>query len=250
MNATVTHLLPPEERRLIQRIARRVYLRHTPAGRDGRALTEEELFHSGVIGLLEARRSYKPDSRASWLVFAAYRIEGAMLDNLRKAPLIRLPHEVQSRVRKLVAAAEELESAGERADEDALAARLGWSRAEVAKLRGFVPTIVRAETESRGYDGEERETGRNGVVLSASDPESDPAGQVLRQELSRLLSECLEKLPEARDRIIVKARKLEDITLRELAESFGCSIESIRKREQLALRQLKECLQRGGWEGF
>jgi RNA polymerase sigma factor (sigma-70 family) len=68
--------------------------------------------------------------------------------------------------------------------------------------------------------------------------------------LSHLLAHCLEALPETRDRIIVKARKLENITLRELAETFACSIENIRKREQAALRQLKDCLQRGGWQGF
>ncbi|MCD6532540.1 MAG: hypothetical protein J7L25_00470, partial [Deltaproteobacteria bacterium] len=47
-----------------------------------------------------------------------------------------------------------------------------------------------------------------------------------------------------------KARKLEDVTLRELAASFNCSIESIRKREKLALIQLRECLQSKGWQGL
>jgi len=246
MSASVTHLLPPEERRLIQRIARRVFHKHTPAGRDGRAMTEEELFHYGVIGLLEARRKFDPAGAASWLVFAAYRIEGAMLDSLRKAPLIRLPHEIQHRVRQLLKATEELERRELPTHDAALAARLDWSLEEVEKIRGYVPTIVGAIDEN-SHD-EESGAGLNGVVLAADDP--DPAENVLRRELSWLLEHCLEKLPESRDRIIVKARKLEDITLRELAASFGCSIESIRKREQAALGQLKDCLQQGGWQGY
>lgn len=248
MPATVNYLLPPEERRLIQHIARRVYTRHTPAGSDGRAMTEKELFHHGVIGLLEARKKFDSEGAASWLVYAAYRIEGAMIDSLRKAPLVRLPHEVQHKVRKLNQARERLENENRPTDTTALAAELDWSRSEVEKIMGFVPTIVKAVTENES--DAEGNRGRDGVVLVDTGSESNPAENLLRRELSHLLAHCLEALPETRDRIIVKARKLENITLRELAETFACSIENIRKREQAALRQLKDCLQRGGWQGF
>jgi RNA polymerase sigma factor for flagellar operon FliA len=245
--AEVAYLLTRQDRELVQRIARRVYNRYTPAGRDGRALTKEELFHYGIIGLLEARKKFSPENGAPWPVFAAYRIEGEMLDHLRKAPIIRLPHEVQRQVRLIEEAGRELERQGEETSDENLARFLDWPLGEISRLRALVPTLVGITEESPR--SEDRFSSFEGVVLEDSRPENDPREQLLKKELASLLERCLEKLPEPRDRFIVKARRLEDVTLRELAEAFDCSIETIRKREQAALLKLRSCLEAGGWQG-
>jgi len=232
--------LTTTDTKLIQRIVRRVYIKHTPAGRNEQGPTREDLFHYGVIGLLEAQRNFTPDLGAKWETFAAYRIEGAIIDNLRKAPLIRLPQEAQKRVQELNRAVAGLEHDNEPVSTESLADKLGWTSAEVEKTRTLKPTLVTALDDNQPSD--ERQQAQ--AVLVEKSPESSPQTNLLRRELAELLEHCLEMLPEVRDRIIVKARQLEDITLRELAESFNCSLESIRKREQIALIQLRECLQR------
>ncbi len=248
MSATsVAYHLSKADQELIQRIAQRIYHCHTPAGRDGRALTRDELFHYGVIGLLEAKKNFDPESRTPWPVFAAYRIEGEMLDNLRKAPLIRLPHGVQRQIRRLQKAGESLERKNLETSPENLAAELGWTVSEVEKLQGYIPTIVAIAANDDNHD--DKGSGK-GVILEDTDRQADPQANLLRRELSELVQHCLEKLPSPEDRIIVKARKLEDLTLRELAEAFACSIETIRKREQAALLQLKDCLANGGWQGI
>jgi len=244
--AEVAYLLTRADRELVQRIARRVYNRYTPAGRDGRALTREELFHYGIIGLLEARKKFTGENGAPWPVFAAYRIEGEMLDHLRKAPIIRLPHEVQKKVRRIEEAGRQLEQQEEEASDENLARLLDWPRSEISRLKALVPTLVGITEESGRSEDDSRSF--SGVVLEDSSPENNPREQLLKKELAALLQSCLEKLPDPRDRVIVKARRLEEVTLRELAEAFDCSIETVRKREQAALLQLRSCLEQGGWQ--
>ena len=248
MQKQVLPLLTITNKRLVQRIARRVYIRYTPGGADGRALTKEELFHYGIIGLLEAQKSFTAEQGTPWAVFAAFRIEGAMLDHLRKAPLIRLPQDVQKRVRELKEARSQLEHEGRLDSVYNLAEKLGWSTDEVDQTLALIPSLVTiAEENSQNNDGGDF---TDGVVLADRSEECDPQTNLLKSELSQLVEHCLQTLPEVRDRLIVKARKLEDVTLRELAASFNCSIESVRKREKMALVQLRECLQRNGWQGL
>ncbi len=241
MTRSVLPLLTATDKKLVQRIVERLYNSHTPAGRDGRAQTREDLFHYGIIGLLEARKNFRPDVGVKWETFAAYRIEGAIIDNLRKAPLIRLPQEAQTKVRELNQAMTELERSQDSVSIDDLARKLGWSIEQVEKARALKPTLLTAVNDDSATD---EPNSQREKVLVEENPECDPQANLLRQEISELLEHCLKKLPEVRDRIIVKARQLEDITLKELAKSFSCSIESIRKREKNALIQLKECLQR------
>ncbi len=240
MTKPVLHLLTASDQRLVQRIANRLYNRQTQA-RDDRVQSREDLFHYGIIGLLEARNNYSPDCGAKWETFAAYRIEGAIIDNLRKAPLIRLPQEAQIKVRELNQAIAELERGRKPFSIDYLAEKLGWSTAEVEKIRALKPTRLTAVDDDSS--GDEFNSKQEKVLIEKS-PESDPQANLLRREISELLQHCLQELPEVRDRIIVKARQLEDITLKELAQSFNCSIESIRNREKRSLIQLKECLKR------
>jgi len=203
MTRSVLPLLKATDKRLVQRIVERLYNRHTPA------------------------------------TFAAYRIEGAIIDNLRKAPLIRLPQEAQTKLREFNQAATELERSHDSFSINDLAKKLGWTIGQVEKIRALKPILLTAVDDDSATD--EPNSQREKVLIEES-PECDPQANLLRREISELLEYCLKKLPEVRDRIIVKARQLEDITLKELAKSFNCSIESVRKREKSALMQLRECL--------
>ena len=128
-----------------------------------------------------------------------------------------------------------------------MAKKLGWTADEVEEIRSLIPSVVTITEESKLDDGG---NSADEVVLVDRREENDPQAHLLRSELSQLVEHCLQTLPETRDRLIIKARKLEDVTLRELAASFNCSIESVRKREKLALIQLRECLQGKGWHGL
>lgn len=67
-----------QHRKLVKKIA--VYIkRRLPSH-----IELDDLIQSGLIGLLEARKNYKPDMNASFETYASIRIRGAILDDLRK----------------------------------------------------------------------------------------------------------------------------------------------------------------------
>ncbi|MCK4502261.1 MAG: hypothetical protein KAU22_04445, partial [Desulfuromonadales bacterium] len=77
-----------EETSLVQRIAREIYYKYCVDSKSN-LLSQEDLCHFGIIGLLEARTSFDVSIGAPWLAFASIRVRGAMIDHLRKQPMIR-----------------------------------------------------------------------------------------------------------------------------------------------------------------
>ena len=69
-----------DETRMVRNVARDVFKQYGPSREFGQ-LTEEDLFHEGIMGLLEARQKFKQDKGVPWLAFAAYRVRGSMIDS-------------------------------------------------------------------------------------------------------------------------------------------------------------------------
>ncbi len=62
---------------LIERVTRRV------AARTGGAVSADELFSAGALGLLTAAQRFDPSREVSFDTFAEHRVRGAVLDELR-----------------------------------------------------------------------------------------------------------------------------------------------------------------------
>lgn len=117
-------MITKEETALVQRIARQVYASYCPAGESG-MVTLEELSHYGIIGLLESKSKFDRSKNVPWLTFVAFRIRGAMLDQIRKLPIFRIPHEKQAKIKDVQRAKMELQKSGKNADPEELAKMLG-----------------------------------------------------------------------------------------------------------------------------
>ena len=75
----------------------------------------------------------------------------------------------------------------------------------------------------------------------------NPEDQVLKKDLARVMKKCLEGLADAAEKMILVARTLESVTLRQLAEQFSCSIEKIRQTEIRAKSRMRTCLEKHDW---
>ena len=67
----------------------------------------EDLYSAGLVGLLQAVRSFSPTGGASFETFARFRIRGAVLDELRRMDWV--PRAVHEKARKIQNALGELE---------------------------------------------------------------------------------------------------------------------------------------------
>jgi len=238
--ADVHVMVTPEETNLVNRIAGKVYREYCPAGESGQMMIED-LKHYGIIGLIDAKKSFKPSKKVPWLAFAALKIKWKMLDALRKDPTIRLPQEKQKQVKLLKAARKELAKTGINVTSETLAKKLQLSIEEVHHVLNLSPTLIPAEDDRRD---ENYEVGYGGAVLQDKGP--DPESAYMKEELAKVMNKCLKTLLE-KDRIVITGKFLEDMKLKDLAEVFNCSIESVRQWQNQALEQMKKCLERHGW---
>lgn len=81
--------------------------------------------------------------------------------------------------------------------------------------------------------------------LTLGDTVADPADfyeaaedAIWLQQCRQVINEALESLPE-REKAVIQARYMEDLTLKETGEKFGVSGNAIRDTEQKALRKLR-----------
>ena len=92
---------------LVRRIA------HHLAARLPASVEVDDLIQAGMIGLIEASRSYDPDQGASFETYASIRIRGSMIDEIRRGDWV--PRSVHRRARDAAAAIRKIEQSTGRA---------------------------------------------------------------------------------------------------------------------------------------
>jgi len=239
--ADVEVMITLEETKLVSGIAMKVYRKHCPAGQSGQ-MTREDLKHYGIVGLIEAKKNFDPTKGVPWLKFAAYRIYGAMMDAVRKLPIIRLPQEKYRKVKSLKSARLKLEKRGQNPDTGSIAEELGWTLDEVIAVERLSPTLISMENDRQG---EEEIENRTGIVLG--DSNSNPEKLHLQEELADIVQKCLKTLTPPNIRFTFVARAMEGLKLKDIAKTFGKSIETVRQWHEKAKQKMKACLKSHGW---
>ncbi|MCG8683756.1 MAG: sigma-70 family RNA polymerase sigma factor [Desulfobacterales bacterium] len=229
----MTRLNRTEEQQ-IRKIAGFLYKKYCPMGESG-FFTKEDIYHYGVIGFMDAKQKYDPSKKVPFAAYAAIRIQGEIMDALRKASQIRLPQEKQARVKELLAAKNELTDQGKPADTKHLMALLGWDEDQLLQVERLLVSV--------------QSTDQNPLLSLTRDKDSreDQEKKVMEKDLSRVMQKCLDGLENQKERLILVARQLKNMKLRQLAEKFNCAIETVRQKEISAKAQMKDCLKKHGW---
>ncbi len=74
------------ELKLIKHIAKKLFFRYP-----NNQITVEDLYHYGVIGFLDAKKRFNEEKKIPWFSYASIRINGEIIDFLRKQTIVRLP---------------------------------------------------------------------------------------------------------------------------------------------------------------
>jgi RNA polymerase sigma factor FliA len=169
-----------------------------------------DLVQSGVFGLIDAVTRFDPERCARFESYAAQRIRGAILDELRAQDWV--PRSVRGRAREVERAQERLESRLLRGATDReLAAELGVPVRELAGLTRQVQLVsVEALHETSGGVSE----------LLTGDDAPDPMAVVQARETLRQLSVAVGQLGE-RDQLVIRLYYLENRTLAEIGLLLG-----------------------------
>lgn len=201
----------------------------------------EDLISYGMIGLMDAINKYDNTKGMKFSTYAAIRINGSIIDEIRKtSPISKRAIDKLNRYNKVV---EELQNELYREPQDTeVAKRMGISLKELTDIQGYVNYISMMSLETILFGDDEEMSLLNSIEDTKS---PSPQKSLEEKELLEYLRMGLDNLKE-RDRLILNLYYFEKLTLRqvgevlEVSESRVCQLHS---RAILNLRKEIEKLQ-------
>ena len=194
---------------LIKHIAHRVATR-LPANIEMR-----DLINAGVIGLLDAIEKFEPERNVKFKTYAEVRIRGAILDSLRN--LDWAPRSLRKKSKDLEKIYADLsQKLGRPATDEEVSEAMGEDiedfHALVDQLHGL--TIGSFENLSDSDDSE------NYINYYPDDGSNDPYAKFESSELTSMLAQAIEELPE-KERLVLSLYYYEEFTMKEIGALLG-----------------------------
>ncbi len=177
---------------------------------------QDDLYSSGLVGLLNAVRNFDPQGGSTFESYARVRIRGAIFDELRRLDWV--PRSIHDKARKVQAVMQGLEQKlGRPAAEDEVAKALNLSPDEYNELLEEIrpATFVCLDASPVSENDDES---RHDRIADESQP--DPLDNTVRRELSAIIATRIKQLPEMQRKVLA-LYYFEDLRLREIAEAFG-----------------------------
>ncbi len=188
---------------LVSTIAHHIGAR-LPAGK-----SVDDLVQVGLIGLLEAVRSYEPKPGVDFRAYANIRIRGAIIDELRRETWV--PRSVQQKSRQVAQAIQDVENKlGRTASDKEIARELKLSLEEYGEL---LEEVASCSLFSLDDD--------NGISHPVSD-ENEIIDKIHFDELKTKLAVLIGQLPE-QEKLVVALYYDYGLNLREIGEVLNVS---------------------------
>lgn len=188
-------------------------------------IDREDLVSAGTVGLIDAIDRYDPDRRVPFEAYAATRIRGAVLDEIRRLNVYG---------RAVWRAARELKAAAE-----TIAARTGRtpSLAELSAATAIDGERLRVALQARmsGFVSLDR------LVDDGAEPawiSDDPAQPILDRDLRDDVQRALRSLPEREHSVLAQIYG-QSLTLREIGERLGVSEARVCQLHSRAISQIR-----------
>ena len=200
---------------MVDRIARRY------ATRSGHAVTADDLWSAGALGLIDAARRFDPSRDIRFETFAEHRVRGAIVDELRR--MDHLPRRLRGEVERVMKARGTLaQSLGREPSTDEIAEVVGLEAEETDGLVALsMPQLQ--------------------LLPDLPDPEGAPVDRLEQEEVRTRLADAVARLPE-RLRLLLGLHYQEELTYREIAKIMDVSQPRICQLHAEAVAQLKKLM--------
>lgn len=194
---------------------------------EGQVVVEcDDLFTIGMMGLLDADRTYDPALGQPFESFAEFRVRGAMLDELRRRDFF--PRRLRAKANQLHRAEQAFKQKhGREATQEELASALGVTVGKLCTLR----------QETLPYSFVEH----TDPTLSLQDGGVEPDLRLEQEELRAVLLEALEALGE-REQLVLDLYYIQELTQREIASVLALTEGRVSQIKSNALKQLRVLL--------
>jgi RNA polymerase sigma factor for flagellar operon FliA len=199
----------------------------------------DDLIHAGMLGLIDGAEKFDERKHILFKSYAKHRIKGAMLDSLRQ--LDWASRDLRRRHKQLEAITHELAAvSNETPNDEAIAGKMGVDVERWRQIAIELRMVGLLSSSSRPTDDENQ----TNPDFAASE-DTQPDTMYGRNELSEVLQNAMQYLPE-RYQKIVSLYYSNEMTMREIGEMLGINESRVSQIHKTALEKMATVLQSAG----
>jgi RNA polymerase sigma factor for flagellar operon FliA len=199
----------------------------------------DDLIHAGMLGLIDGAEKFDERKHILFKSYAKHRIKGAMLDSLRQ--LDWASRDLRRRHKQLEAITHELAAlSSEAPNDEAIAGKMGVDVDRWRQIAIELRMVGLLSSSSRPTDDDNQ----TNPEFAASE-ETQPDMMYVRNELSTVLNQAMQCLPE-RYQTIVSLYYSSEMTMREIGEMLGINESRVSQIHKTALEKMAAVLQSAG----
>lgn len=203
----------------------------------------DDLIQAGMMGLLDAANKYEDSHGAQFETYAAQRIRGSMLDELRSADW--LPRSIRKNMREVEASISKLEQQlGRSPSEIEVAKNLSLS------LDGYYEKLNHCSGHQLVYyeDFHDAESQGEHFLDRFVKDESNPMQSLIESDFKEAIVDAIDLLPE-REKILMGLYYEQELNLKEIGAIMGVSESRVCQLHSQAVGRLRATLKEQAWTG-
>lgn len=203
----------------------------------------DDLIQAGMMGLLDAANKYEDSHGAQFETYAAQRIRGSMLDELRSADW--LPRSIRKNMREVENSISQLEQQlGRQPSEVEVAKNLALS------LESYYEKLNHCSGHQLVYyeDFHDAESQGEHFLDRFVQDEGNPMQSLLESDFKLALVEAIESLPE-REKVLMGLYYEQELNLKEIGAIMNVSESRVCQLHSQAVGRLRATLREQAWTG-
>lgn len=203
-------------------------------------VTEEDLFQTGILGLVDAIEKYDESKGVKLSTYAEIRIRGQIIDELRKLDWV--PRNIRKWSKEIELAILEVEqNKGREATAEEIAEYLGIPVDEYIRRAEKVMNsgLISIETN---IGNEEDDTSKLWQILSIND--DTPDKYVEEKELKEVLTKVISQNLDEREKLIITLYYYEELSMKEIGEVLNLTESRISQIHTKAMLKIRKELEK------
>jgi len=219
----------PHVKHIVQRIA--VYL--------PKSVEIDDLLNVGVIGLIQAIERYDPAMDNKFMTYAAFRIRGAVLSELRSRDYISRTN--RRKVRELEKTYLKLEQKkGGDVEDHEIVKEMGVTFEQFYKIKQM-SNISIISLEEMGYSSDKKRNSLSKMFINNRD--EDALNQTGIKEVKVAIAKTIEELPE-KEKLVISLYYMDELTMKETGKVLGITEARVSQLHSKAITRLRVKLRR------
>ena len=219
----------PHVKRIVQRIAV-----HLPQN-----VEIDDLLNVGVIGLMQAIERYDPARDNKFMTYAAFRIRGAVLSELRSRDYISRTN--RRKVRELEKTYLKLEQKkGGDVEDHEIAKEMGLSFEQFYKIKQMSNVAI-ISLEEMGYSSDKKRASLSEMFID--NREEDALNMTGIKEVKAAIAKTIEELPK-KEKLVISLYYMDELTMKETGKVLGITESRVSQLHSKAITHLRTKLRR------